>query len=195
MKSEISHFYKIIITSIYDSGKTNFCLRYIENKHERNTLRTMGCDFFIKNIVLDNGESAKIRLIDTQSGERFWPTTNHLFKNVDGIIILYDITNRDTFETAINWSRRAKEDSDKVIAIIGNKIDLENMRQVTTEEGQNFANTYNFIFYETSTLNGFNVNECMKTIIQRIYEKDEKKAFPKINNLRKKRPRKEGCLK
>ena len=78
--------------------------------------------------------------------------------------------------------------------MVGNKIDREEERQVSTEEGQNFANERNYIFYETSTLTGVNVNECMNTLIQRIYDSDDQKKIINLNSINK-RPKKVGCLK
>ena len=192
--------YNIIILSIKDSGKTNFCLRYVNDSHNAYTSRTFGTDSFVKNVILNNGEKIMIKLFDTASGERNKSICNNNIRLSNGVIFLYDITDKYTFDSAKSWSYEVEGYKDKAIALVGNKIDKEEDRQVTTEEGQNFANLYNFIFYETSTLNGTNVNECMNTIIQRIHEnelkkKDEENIIEINKNVENRRPRKEGCLK
>ena len=192
--------YNIIILSIKDSGKTNFCLRYVNDSHNAYTSRTFGTDSFVKNVILNNGEKIMIKLFDTGSGERYKSFYNNNIRISNGVIFLYDITDKYTFDSVKSWSYEVEGYKDKVIALVGNQIDIEEDRQVTTEEGQNFANENNFIFYETSTLKGTNVNECMNAIIQRIHEnelkkKDEENIIEINKNVENRRPRKEGCLK
>ena len=197
MNEDKIKIYDILISSIYDSGKTNFCLRYADNIHDKDTTRTISLDFKIKRVVLDNGKEIVIRLWDSQSGDYWKKLGNISMKNYKGLIFLYDITFRETFDSAKDWCIEAKRDyNNKVIAIVGNKIDREKDRKVTTEEGQNFANENNFIFYETSTLYGINVNECINSIIQKIDEKDsQNKRINLKYNVVNERPRKRICLK
>jgi Ras-related protein Rab-18 len=197
---EIDYYFKIIIMSRYDSGKTNFILRYCDNNHIRNTLRTIGLDFKSKYIELDN-KKIRIQIWDTANGERSYYMIKNCIKVANGIIILYDITKRETFESAKSYVFEIKEEyPEKIIAFVGNKIDLLGESEVTIEEGQNFADENNLIFYETSTLEGINVNECFEELIYTIYQNNSEKEKNEKNiilngSIRRKRPPKRGCLK
>ena len=118
-------------------------------------------------------------------------------RNCKGVILLYDITSRESFEE-VNKSYNDVRDvlDNPVITLVGNKLDLDYERYVTTEEGQRFADEHNLLFYEVSAKNGTNVNECFNTLFQRIYDNDpnkeeKRRIFQLINN----RPPKRGCLK
>ena len=209
MKQKREDFiYRIILLSQYDSGKTNFILRYVNNTYDSMSLRTMGFDFYIKRVALSDGKTAKIQIWDTASGER---SRSMIFSNIrmmNGFIIMYDITRRESFESAKNWLEdiRIYGNSNNInnIAFVGNRADVDEnndsyyKREISTEEGQKFAEDNNLIFFETSNLTGFNVNECFNALINRIYENDPNKNKLENNielKLKQKRPGKRGCLK
>ena len=133
-KIRIPKYYSKTILSICDSGKTNFCLRYVDDRHDENTIRAFGIDSFVKDVILNNREKIKIKLFDTASGER---SKYLLYTNIwisNRIIFLYDITYKYSFYSAKSRILDEKEKyNDKVKAIVGNKIDRKEDRQVTTE--------------------------------------------------------------
>ena len=204
MKSK-DFFYKIILLGNYDSGKTNFILRYIENRYNPMTSRTFGMNYFTKIVKLNDGRTAKIQFIDTDSMERGKSYIRAYFNRVNGFIIMYNMTIRESFNNARNWLNDVRYDKNtNNIALVGNHADSDNStdyyhsRVVQTEEGQSIAESNNSLFFETSNLTGFNVNACIDALINRIHENDPNKDKFKTKFELKygiSRQKKRGCLK
>ena len=205
---KIEPIYKIVVLSIDYCGKTSFITRYLDNIYDGNNLTTYGVDFKTKTHLLKNGTKIKVQIWDTASGERNMSFNRIFIKNAKGIIILYDISKRASFDDAKYYLREIKEYpiNDNVIALVGNKLDLDNndyisyqTREITTEEGQNFANENNLLFFEVSAKNGTNVDKCFNDLIERIYEKEQnnnnESGIIIENKIKSKRPAKRGCLK
>ena len=165
--------YKIVILGGSVVGKSNFISRYVDNTFNPGVLRTIGVNFQIKNVTLNDGKIAKIQIWDSNSftggGENMNKT---YFKGANGFIIIYNITDIDTFEKATFWLEQVRNYLDNNnIAFVGNyldKVDIscyDNMRKISTEEGKKFAEENDLLFFETSNITGFNVNECFNTLI------------------------------
>ena len=167
--------------------------------------RTIGIDYSTKQVTLYDGKKAKIRICDTESTERYKYILTNQFRIMNGFIIMYNITRRESFENAINWLEDIRMyGNSNNIAFVGNRVDVDEnndsyyKREITTEEGHKFAEDNNLLFFETSNLTGFNVNECFNALINRIYENDPNKNKLRNNielKLKQYRPRKRGCLK
>ena len=100
----------------------------------------------------------------------------NLFQRVQGIILMYDISNLNSFKNLVKWMDGIKENSKDVpVILIGNKCDLEGERQVQTEEGENFASKYDIKFYEDSAKTGVNVDKSVETIGDIILNNDKYK--------------------
>ena len=113
-----------------------------------------------KNISI-NDRNIRIQIWDTAGQEAYRSITRSYYKNSTCVFIVYDITEKKTFDDVDIWLRDCREICYKnvLIYLIGNKSDLEDKRQVTTEEGQKFAEENNLNFYETSALNGNNIED------------------------------------
>ena len=204
MNDEEEIYYKIVLLGSSYSGKTNLINRYVNNTFNNNSYYTISTDFVNKNVTLDNGEIINIYLWDTPGGERYI-SFNRIFTNkADGIILVYDISSRNSFEEIkyyLNCFKYNNTDKQLFVALVGNKIDIDysneyyERREVTTEEGQQYAEENNFLFYETSAKDGINVNECFDNLINRIYQNDANFQQKNIIKINKKRPPKRGCLK
>jgi small GTP-binding protein len=149
---------KICSIGSYQVGKTSLVRRYSENKFSSNYLPTLGVDVTVKRITLDN---RKIRLVlmDTAGQEQFGNLRNVYFQGSSGCIAVYDITRRESFEALNKWITEYRKVAGETvkITIIGNKKDLEDLRQVTTAEGEKFAKGYGFPYYECSAKIGGDV--------------------------------------
>ena len=169
---------KINILALGNSnvGKTSYILRYADNIYHTIYLATYGINFKIKIITLPNQKKIKILFYDTSGEEKFKSISLNTIKNADGMALLYDITNQDSFEAIPGLIKSVKEakGGNIPIVLLGNKCDLENNREITKEEGKKLANEYNIGFFEISNKKGINIEESCLELINKIIENREK---------------------
>ena len=153
-------------------GKTSIITKYVDNKFYTNYLSTIGIDFKTKNIILQNKEF-KIQIWDTAGQERFRTITNSYYKMSNGILLIYDITDRKSFEAIIYWIMQIDlhSNQNEVKILVGNKCDNNDRREVKFYEGYNFAEKYSIDFFEISAKENINVENLFITIISKIYNK------------------------
>ena len=196
------NIYEAKIITLGDSmvGKTCLILRFIENLFTSNYLSTIGFDLKKKLIKLENNEKIKLLIYDTAGQERFKSLSRNYIKKADGIMVIYDITNKETFKNVENWIICAKEEMKKNIPIylVGNKADLEEDRKISYEEGKSLSEQYGLKFYETSCQTGDNVEKCFTDLAQDLYDiqKKEKEKENGDNNIKietKKSAKKKKC--
>ena len=162
-------------------GKTSYILRYAEDSFQGRYLSTVGIDFKTKDITI-KGQTYTIFLYDTSGQERYKSLSLNMLKNAEGFIMMYDITYKDSFDSINYWIESVKEAKGKdcPMILLGNKIDMEHERKVTTQEGENTAKKNNIEFFEASNKGNININESIKCLIDKILEKREKE---KENNI------------
>ena len=170
-------------------GKTSLILRFLENLFTPNYLSTIGFDLKKKMVKLDNGEKIKLVIYDTAGQERFKSLSRNYIKKADGILVVYDITNKQSFINVENWIKCAKEEITKEIPIylVGNKSDLEEERMIKTEDGDNIAIQYGLKFYETSCQNGNNVEKCFTDLAKEVINFLKKEEVKENKNNNKER--------
>jgi len=176
-KDNIKNSYTFQYILVGDSavGKTKIAYRFKNNEFSNSYSVTLNAEFTNKVIQVD-GENIKINLGDTAGDEKFRGIMATNYKNSICILFVYDITKLDTFQNIKNWkdevSRYANEN--KIFVLVGNKSDLEENREIKTEEGQEFAEKNNMLFFETSALNGNNIqelfNQTAKIILDNIHK-------------------------
>jgi len=130
-------------------GKSSLLLRFCDNKFESNFVLTIGVDFKNKSIVR-NGKTVELQIWDTAGQERFRTITPAYYKGAMGVVICYDISDKATFSNVEHWIGQINQQGDPAVRkmLIGNKSDLDsNLRQVTSEEGENLAARYNMKFF------------------------------------------------
>ena len=188
-------YYKILLLGDSSVGKTCFLLYYTENTFQEIHLSSIGLDCKFKEVQLKNGETTKIQIWDTAGQDRFRAIARNYFKGAHGIILIYDITNRESFENVENWINQIQEEvSEKVcIVLVGNKIDLEDKRLVSTEEGKKMAEEFGLMFFECSCKTGDNVNETFQELVEKTVENYSKIDDLKGEKLNKKKNKKKGC--
>ena len=175
IQSSFDYFLKIVIVGDSGVGKTNFLLRFIYNKFIESNQPTLGTDFQSKIIFLPKTkQNVKLQFWDTAGQERYRAINKIYFQKVQGIILVYDLTDLKTYNGLDKWIELIKDNSDDVpVVLIGNKLDdASENRIVRYEEGKSYADKYGFLFFETSALNGKNVSKAVyslcETIISRI---------------------------
>ena len=158
--------YKIAIIGNQHVGKTTILSRYKYETTDDTYAPTVGIDFITKNVFL---EDKTIRLImwDTAGQERFKSLIPSYLKNANCVILTYDITEKSSFNALGKWLSDAKDNvvEGTFIILCGNKIDLNNKRVITKEEGEKFAKENNIAFAETSATTGQGINELFNTIL------------------------------
>ena len=153
-------------------GKTTIRNVFLKLEYEENTLSTVGTNKSETKFTLKDGKEIKLFLYDTAGEERFRSLSIKTVKNSQGIVLVYDITNRESFEHLVNWLNEIKDESDKVSMILfGNKCDLEEKRIVTKQEAEKFAKQNKIPYIETSAKTFSNINEGFSILANDAYEK------------------------
>ena len=152
--------YKIVLVGDSGVGKTNIMLRYINKEFNINTKATVGVEFGSKNVIIDK-KIVKGQIWDTAGQERYRAITSAYYKGAHGAFVVYDITQRESFEAVDRWINDLRNNTDErlEIILIGNKSDLEDKRQVKKEEGEEKAKEKEVAFMETSALNCNNIEK------------------------------------
>ena len=168
---------KIIILGSSKVGKTSLLNQYF-NKEFNNPVQTIGIDLRTKYFEF-NKETVKINFIDTAGQERFDSISGNYLKNVNGVLLVYDISQQNTFKKIEFWNEQIKKHNNAYysVVLIGNKIDLEDCRQVKFEEGIDMGKQIKCKFYETSAKNNINVTECFNKIAYLTYKNFLKNGF------------------
>ena len=171
MEKKEPHF-KILVLGDPSVGKSCFLIRYTEDTFQDVYLSTIGMDCKYKDVILEEDKSIRLQIWDTAGQDRFRSITKNLYKGAAGIMLIYDITNRNTFDNVKKWVNSIKEEvtSKVVIILVGNKIDLDKKRQVQTDEGEQIAEEFDMPFFECSALTGENINSAFETLAKKLVE-------------------------
>ena len=179
---------KILTLGSSTVGKTSFIMKFTENAYIENTLLTTGIDIQTKIIQTEEGKKIRANFYDTAGQEKYKSISFNLVKNADGIILMYDITKKNTYKDISYWMEGIEENKKKEfpILLLGNKCDLEEKRKVSVEEGKELANEYKIDFMESSNKSGFNIKEAGNLIIKKIIEIKEKEEEKEKKELKEK---------
>ena len=160
---------KIMIVGETLVGKTSLIRRYTKNKFGGDYLATIGIDFQYKFLDINN-KKIKVELWDTAGQERFKSIAKNYFQSSDGLLIVYDITDKKTFEKLDDWFEQIKENApeNSKLVLVGNKSDLGGKREIPIEEGQKFSEKNKVKFFETSAKDGTNVNSVFEMLTNDI---------------------------
>jgi Ras-related protein Rab-11A len=163
--------FKTVLIGDSGVGKTNILSRYTRDEFSIETKSTVGVEFGNKRIRIKN-TNIKAQIWDTAGQERYKSITNAYYKGAKGSLVVFDITNRDTFIAADRWIGELKSNADSQVTIIliGNKSDLEELRKVSTEEAQAKAEQYGLAYIETSAFQATNIEKAFNKMIEgKIY--------------------------
>ena len=173
---------KFIIIGDSAVGKSNMLLRYIHDRFNEDFHSTIGVEFGAKNIQID-GKVFRIQIWDTAGQETFRSITRAYYKNSVCAFVVYDISNRATFDNIKSWVEDCKRLSPKTVlmVLVGNKIDLEERREVSYNEGSIFAQKNGMLFFECSAKTGNNVEQIFMESTREIYKRT-KEGFYDLEN-------------
>ncbi|CAO1623236.1 unnamed protein product [Jaminaea pallidilutea] len=161
--------FKLVFLGEQSVGKTSLITRFMYDTFDSTYQATIGIDFLSKTMYLED-RTVRLQLWDTAGQERFRSLIPSYIRDSSVAVVVYDITNRASFQNTSKWvdDVRAERGSDVIIVLVGNKTDLGDKRQVTTEEAEAKASELNLMFIETSAKAGHNVKTLFKKIAQAL---------------------------
>ena len=162
---------KIVVVGDSGVGKTNLIKRFISNEFSENFKATIGVEFMSKTYRI-NKHLFKVEIWDTAGQERYKSITAVYYKGAKGALLVYDITDKNTFDNIDKWMLEIKDKTSKDIKlmIIGNKIDLKDNREVKNEEAMKKAESLRIPLMEASALDATNVKEAFCDLLKEIYK-------------------------
>ena len=186
--------YKILLLGDSSVGKTCFLMRYTDNTYQEIHMSTIGIDNKFKDVELEDGKKVKIQIWDTAGQDRFRSITRNYYKGANGIVLIFDVTNKKSYENVKNWVKQIKEEvsSRVTIILVANKIDDVNHRIVTKEEGEKIANECGLMFFECSAKTGENIEHAFNELVKKTVE-NYSKIGQGGEKLKKKKNSKKGC--
>ncbi|NWI87599.1 RAB17 protein, partial [Pitta sordida] len=175
--SHPTYTYKVVLLGSMSVGKSSLAYRYVRNDF-REFLPTVGCSFFTQTLNLE-AATVKFEIWDTAGQEKYHSVCHLYYRDAHAALLVYDIANRATFNRAKLWLEELEKKflpDEIVIALVGNKTDLAAEREVTTEEGEEFAQTKGLLFMETSAKSNHQVKDIFMAIVQELLQREKEKA-------------------
>ncbi|CAF1676926.1 unnamed protein product [Adineta ricciae] len=166
------YMFKLLIIGNSSVGKTSFLFRYADDSFTSAFVSTVGIDFKVKTVFRQD-KRVKLQIWDTAGQERYRTITTAYYRGAMGFILMYDITNEESFNAVQDWCTQIKMYSwdNAQVVLVGNKCDLEQDRAVTQERGQRLADQLGLEFFETSAKENTNVKAVFERLVDIILEK------------------------
>ena len=199
VESDFETLIKLSIIGDSNVGKSNFLFKYIDDQFSPLHVATIGFDYKSKITTLPVSKKiVKLQIWDTAGQEKYMSINKNLFQRVQGIILMYDITKRQTFEHLDTWINIIKQMTNEIpIILVGNKVDQEdnseNGRTVEYSEGEDYARENDFEFFETSAMDGTNVNKVFATIAEKVLKNLQDERNPSSISIEKNSTEKKKC--
>ncbi|CAM6101418.1 unnamed protein product [Calypogeia fissa] len=171
-RSEFDHIFKLLLIGDSGVGKSSLLLRFTTDTFD-DLSPTIGVDFKLKMLTL-GGKRLKLTIWDTAGQERFRTLTSSYYRGAQGIILVYDVTRRDTFTDLSDvWLKEVdlySTNPDCIKMLVGNKVDKDSERMVSKQEGIAMARQFGCLFLECSAKTRINVQMCFEELVQKILD-------------------------
>ncbi|XP_028931660.1 ras-related protein Rab-5C [Ornithorhynchus anatinus] len=169
--------FKLVLLGESAVGKSSLVLRFVKGQFHEYQESTIGAAFLTQTVCLDD-TTVKFEIWDTAGQERYHSLAPMYYRGAQAAIVVYDITNTDTFARAKNWVKELQRQASPniVIALAGNKADLANKRAVDFQEAQAYADDNSLLFMETSAKTAMNVNEIFMAIAKKLPKNEPQSA-------------------
>ena len=156
-------------------GKTAICNTFMNIEFNDNNLSTIGMEKLESQMTLNNGEEIKLIIWDTAGQERFRSIALKSIKTAQGVVIVFDLTQKKSFLNVVNWLKEINEKLNNVcIVLFGNKCDIdEDKWEVSKDEVMKFVEKNGLTYFETSAKEDINIKEGFKNVVNAAYEKYE----------------------
>ena len=168
---DYDYLYKLVLIGDSGVGKSNLLSRFVRNEFNLETKTTIGVEFSTKNVTVQNEETGKkvvkAQIWDTAGQERYRALTHSFYRGAVGVLIVFDITSKPSFDHVDLWLNEVRQQAEPnvLVFVIGNKRDLENLRQVDTESAVKYCKDQGLAFMEASALDSTNVDEAFQQLI------------------------------
>ncbi|XP_034489864.1 ras-related protein Rab-35 [Drosophila innubila] len=168
MARHFDHMFKLLIIGDSGVGKSSLLIRFSDDTFSGSYITTIGVDFKIRTVMID-GLRVKLQIWDTAGQERFRTITSTYYRGTHGVIIVYDVTNGDSFANVRRWLEEIQNNCDVVNKVlVGNKNDDPDRKVVITEDAERFARQMEIQLFETSAKDNLNVEDMFLSITGQV---------------------------
>lgn len=189
--------FKLVLLGEAAVGKSSLVLRFVKGQFLEYQESTIGAAFLTQTVCLEDDTKVKFEIWDTAGQERYHSLAPMYYRGAQAAIVVYDVTNADSFTKAKSWVKELQRQANPnmVIALAGNKADLAAKRQVATQEVVGYAEEQGLLFMETSAKTAMNVNEIFMEIARTLPKTESKRQPDGLNIRNSNKPQKEstGC--
>lgn len=171
-----SYTFKMVVLGYYSVGKSSLVLKYVKGDFNPNEESTIGASFLTKTVFMQDC-NIKFEIWDTAGQERYNSLIPMYYRGAQVALIVYDITSPESFETAKRWVEELSFEKPREFTkvLVGNKVDLESVRKVDFQQGKDYADAHNLVFFESSAKTGTNVAEIFNTIAERVPKEEPRR--------------------
>ncbi|KAL9644573.1 hypothetical protein ABK040_015312 [Willaertia magna] len=167
--------FKLVLVGDSGTGKSSILMQFTEDEFKEHISPTIGVDFKVKFIEAKK-KRVKLTIFDTAGQERFRTLTSSYYRNAHAVILVYDVTRKETFDNIQNWLKECNlyaTYEDCVKLLVGNKIDLKEKREVSEQQGDTFARQNNMLYIETSAKTREGIDQAFEEVAHQILDNDK----------------------
>eukprot|EP01088_Endostelium_zonatum_P020036 TRINITY_DN71_c0_g1_i1.p2 TRINITY_DN71_c0_g1~~TRINITY_DN71_c0_g1_i1.p2 ORF type:complete len:210 (-),score=48.33 TRINITY_DN71_c0_g1_i1:706-1335(-) len=175
---------KLLIIGDSGVGKSSILLRFTDDEFDDEQACTIGVDFKTKVMNVD-GKAINLTIWDTAGQEKFNALTSSYYRGTQGIILVYDVTRKNTFEHLTHWLNEIDlycNSNPAVILLVGNKVDISNIREVSKEEGFEYARSKAMLYIECSAKAQIGIQQAFEELVTKVLENREDDQQSRNNN-------------
>ena len=184
--NDYEFIFKVLLLGNINVGKSALVIRFVDDIWNDNFVLINGVDFRLKKLEIDK-KRIKMQIWDNQGQERFKTVLPHYYRGVHGILLVYDVTEKDSFNNLNFWLMEIEKNANKNVlkVLIGNKTDLEDKRVISYNQGKEFADMHGLKFVETSVKKNKNVREAFEILGREIMAANLDKTIDKQKQNKK----------